>query len=139
MLFVVTGFISLWPLLRYVAVRRIMGRACVLPKESIWIMAALLALLFFYCNTQMHERYSYPAFIFIAAYSFYRKDFLPYILFSYAFFMNMEFVLRWLNLDNYKTAIFNRTLISGIYGVVIAYLWYRLYTSFRGRAKTTEI
>lgn len=139
LLFVVTGFISLWPLLRYVAVRRIMGRACALPKESIWIMAALIALLFFYFNTQMHERYSYPAFIFIAAYSFYRKDFIPYILFSFAFFMNMEFVLHWLKPDNYKTAIFNRTLISGVYGVVIVYLWYRLYTSLRGREKTTEM
>lgn len=127
LLFAMGSFCSLWPLLSYIVRRRIQGKDIDLPKEDVWLMAALIALLFFYFNTQMHERYSYPAFIFIAAYSFYRKDFVPYILFSYLFLANMESILRWIPFDNHGTVLFDRRLIALGYGILITYLYYQLY------------
>jgi Gpi18-like mannosyltransferase len=98
-----------------------------LKKEQVFIMGALIALSFFYFNSQMHERYSLPAFVFIIAYSFYSRDFIPYILLSIASFLNLERVLRWLYLPNYDTLIFHPRFIASIFTILIIYLFVQLY------------
>ena len=98
-----------------------------LKKEQVFIMGALVALSFFYFNSQMHERYSLPAFVFIIAYSFSTRDFIPYILLSVASFLNLEKVLKWLYLPNYDTLIFHPRFIASIFTALIFYLFIKLY------------
>lgn len=138
-LFFISSFFALWPLLSFIYKKRIQHKAISFPKEQVWLIAALITLVFFFFNTQMHDRYSYPAFIFIAAYSFHRKVFLAYILFSFAVVMNLEFVVRWLNLDNYGTVIFDRKLIAPIFAIVIFYLYYQLYKTYFSAQKAERL
>lgn len=133
-LFLLASFITLFPLLKFIYLKEIMKRNIgELPKEAVWISAALITLVFFYFNTQMHERYSHPAFIFIAALFFNNKKYwLIYLMFSYAYFMNLEFVLRWMRLDNYDSSwLFNRKFIALLFGGVIILLWLALFKQFR--------
>jgi len=127
-------FITLFPLIRFIYMKEIMKSDIgELPREVVWISAALITLLFFYCNTQMHERYSHPAFIFIAALFFNNGRYWPiYLLFSFAYLMNLEFVLRALQLDNYDSSwLFNRKLIALIFGGIIISLGISLFRQFR--------
>jgi Gpi18-like mannosyltransferase len=121
LLFFTGSFFVLWPLLKKVG-EKFQGKAIVLTKEEVWIRAALIGILFFFLNTQMHERYSHPAFIFIAAYAFYSNRFLVYVIFSVAYFLNMERVLMFLHLNNYKTVVFNPDLVAFSYLLVIIFL-----------------
>lgn len=98
-----------------------------ISREKIMLMCALVALCFFYFNTQMHERYSHPAFIFITAYSFYTKKYFPYCIFSMAYLLNMEKVLKNFQLNNYDTLLFNPQLVSALFLSVIVYLFIKLY------------
>ena len=48
-----------------------------LEEQKLWIIFILSPLLFFYFNTQMHERYSHPAIILLFAYGLvYKKYFI---------------------------------------------------------------
>lgn len=60
-------------------------------------------------------------------YSFLRKDFFPFILFSIAYFLNMESILKWGRFDNYHTVIFQKYFAGALYAIVIVYLFFRLY------------
>jgi hypothetical protein len=134
LLFAFVSFLALLPLIIFIYHKFILKRkSLVLPKELVWTAAALIAIAFFYFNTQMHERYSHPAFIFlIALFVHNRRMLLPYLLFSFAYFMNMEFVLRVMNLGNYETSfLFNRYLIAGVYGILIVYLLLYLFHLIR--------
>lgn len=127
MLFFTVSFIVLWPLLRNVFLKFKNSNTALLSKEKLWLMCSLVVLSFFYFNTQMHERYCHPAFIFLTAYSFYSRDFIPYVLFSAAYFLNLEGIYRWLELPNYDTLIFSPAFIAGLNGILIMYLMYKLY------------
>ncbi len=140
-LFLSASFLTLFPLIRFVYLKQIMKRTTgELPKETVWSSAALLTLSFFYFNTQMHERYCHPALIFIAALFFNdRKYWLIYLLFSFAYLMNLEFVLRWLELNNYDHSwLFDRTLIASLFGGTIILLWIALFkqSCFAGTGKS---
>lgn len=126
LLFAMAYFFALLPLIRAV-ISNLKAPGAVISKEKLWVMCTLTVLLFFFFNTQMHERYSHPAFIFIIAYAFYCKDFVPYVLFSMAYFLNLERVLKWLQLSNYETLIFDPRFIAGIYLIIIVYLFIKLY------------
>lgn len=107
-----------------------------IAKDRLWLICALVALLFFYCNTQMHERYSHPAFIFITTYAFYSRNFLPYVLFSIGYLLNLEAVNKWLKLDNYGTFIFDGRVGAVLFGACIVLLFVKLY---RKPPKTTNM
>lgn len=129
--FCATSFFALLPLLKNAWHVQFNKNKQVIPlieKNRLSLMIAIVAVCFFYFNTQMHERYVFPAMIFIAAYSFDRKDFLPYILFSVAHFINMEFILRWAKFEQYENVwYFNRVAVAAVFGVVICYLFFRLF------------
>lgn len=130
LLFFASSFIAMWPLLKNVF-RKLAGRAGseIISKERLWLICALVPVLFMYFCTQMHERYCHPAFIFIVAYSFYTGRVVPYILFSVAYFINLEVQMRWLWLeDAYNTAlVFKPQFTASVYGILILYLFVRLY------------
>ena len=95
-------------------------------KKTI-ISCALIPLLFFFFNTQMHERYSHPALMFLAIYAMLYNKPLPFILGSIAYFLNMEKVLQALQTNNYHTLVFSSWFVAGIYLLVIILLFADLY------------
>lgn len=140
MLFFIGSFLAMLPLLR-ILLQRFLNRteeAAQLPKEQIWLSAALVGLLFFFFNTQMHERYSHPAFIFITVYCFSRRRFIPYILFSIAYFVNLELVLAWLDIGSgYNFFIFDHSIVVMLFTATIVYLYVLLIREVRQYKKAT--
>lgn len=84
-------------------------------KFLLIILILLISLVFFYFNTQMHKRYSHPALLFSGAFAFVNGSYLMYVLCSLAYFLNMEKVLKYLQLENYNTFIFDERVISVLY------------------------
>lgn len=126
--YVIALAVVLWPLARH-TLRTLAGRITApLPRETIWLTAALSTLVFFYFNTRMHERYFHPAFIFVAAYAFYNKRYGIYALFSLAAFLNMELVVQWLRLPNYDTFIFAPRFIAALWAGVIGWCFWYLHS-----------
>ncbi len=133
LMFFSASFVLLLPLLIRV-VKNMMNRQQAVPlmsREQLWSYCALVIMLFFFLNTQMHERYIHPALIFVAAYSFYRKDHFPFILLSVAYLLNLEGIMKAVQLEKYSTLIFMPEFQSALYAVVILYLWWRLVRSYR--------
>ena len=95
--------------------------------DRILISGALIPLLFFFFNTQMHERYSHPALIFLAAYALLYNR--PWILGlgSIAYFLNMEAVFRHFKLNNYETVVFAPSFVAFLYLILIGLLFFDLY------------
>lgn len=128
LLFFATSLMALWPLLReWLAAFRGKNMYQPLSAEKIFVGGALVALLFFFVNTQMHERYSHPAFIFLLALALQTNDFKPYLLFSLAYFLNLEGVLQWFNIKNHFALPFSPGLVAGLFLLLIGMLFYRLY------------
>ncbi|MBL7705136.1 MAG: DUF2029 domain-containing protein [Taibaiella sp.] len=126
-LFCTSSFFALLPLLKAI-VAKIKGNTEVFfGLDKLMLSASLIGLSFYFFNTQIHERYSHPVFLFLMCYSFLRKDFFPFILFSIAYFLNLESILRWGRFDNYHTVIFQRYFAGALYAIVIVYLFFRLY------------
>lgn len=125
-LFFASSFLALVPLL-ILLLRTARGQAVVVPRQVIWLTAALVYLLFYFFNTQMHERYCHPALIFLAAYAFFTRDYWPFIFFSIAYFLTLERTVAILKLPNYDTLIFNNRFLGAINALVIGYSFIRLY------------
>ena len=126
-LFFLTSFVALFQLLKNLALKLAGKPVNGIEKHKLLLICALLYLLFFYFNTQMHERYSHPAFLFIIAYAFYKRKFLIYTLFSLVYFLSLERVMQWLSLKNYNIAIFDTRVLALVYGFIIVYMFYLLY------------
>jgi len=96
--------------------------------DTVVLAATLLGLLFFYCNTEMHERYVHPAVIMGLAVTLYFRQYLLYCLLSVAYFANLEKNLHYLGLHNYETVFFNHIFIAALWSIVLAFfaiLYYR--------------
>lgn len=128
LMFFGASFILLLPLVVRL-VKNMMKREDARPlmsREQLWLYCALVIMLFFFLNTQMHERYVHPALIFVAAYSFYRRDYFPFVVLSVVYLLNLEGIMQAAQLDKYSTLIFMPEFQAGLYAVVIIYLWWRL-------------
>ena len=131
-MFFTASFIALLPMIIN-SIRRIKYPALeklVLKREHLWLASALVVMLFYFLNTQMHERYIHPAFIFIIAYAFNTGNLFAYVLFSIAYFLNLEKELQYLKLDNYETLFFSDIFIAALYFVVIVYLEIKLLRAY---------
>ncbi len=95
--------------------------------EKTLLSASLIPLIFFFFNTQMHERYSHPAFIFLVSYAILYKKFIPYFTGSLAHFLSLEYIHRHYNLGVYDLFFFKTTFIACLYLFTIAYLFYQLF------------
>lgn len=98
--------------------------------ELVFLTGGLITLVFFYFNTQMHERYSHSAIILFFFYGIKSKRYLLFILSSFAITMNMESVLKVWKIDNYGTLIFDQDFIAGIFLIIILVSIFRLYKSY---------
>lgn len=127
LMFSVSMVFTIAPLVRTILQRLWNKTASLPPKEVIWIMGCLSALCFYYFNTEMHERYSHLTLLFMTAYAFYTRDYLPYIVYSIIYFLVLERGMQWMGLNNYETLIFLPTFKSVVFGLLIIYLFVKLY------------
>jgi len=127
MLFYVTSAIALFPLIKDVFQMIFYKQNKEISLKRLLLTGALLPLLFFFLNTQMHERYSHPAIIFLAGYALIYKRYFPYILGSIAYFLNLEGVLQYMQLKSFIPALFHPSLIAILFFVCIQTLFFDLY------------
>jgi hypothetical protein len=127
LMFYVTSFFALFPLFRSVISQLFCKEKQHITIDKMLIIASLIPMLFFFFNTQMHERYIHPAILFLAVYALMSKRYFPYIFGSIAYFLNLEGVLRYMQLKNYETAIFHPAIIAFLFFVCMVYLFFQLY------------
>ena len=92
--------------------------------KNIFLSATLLPFLFFYFNTQMHERYVHTALIFSTGLAFLYGAWGQWILLSIAYALSLESICKILKLENYNTVIFQPNFISILYAINLAILFY---------------
>lgn len=95
--------------------------------REVFICGALISLIFFFFNTEMHERYSHPALIFLALYSVYTGRYLVYVITSLAYIINLESVIHFFKLGSYQGFIFNPRFVAVIYFIAILLLYIDMY------------
>lgn len=118
LLFFIISSVALFPLI-IKTIRVLISKK--IPKkyqELVFLTSGIITLIFFFFNTQMHERYSHPALIFLFFYGLYKSNFTLYILTSIAYFLNMEKVLRNYNWA-YHTFIFENKTIACLFLSII--------------------
>lgn len=87
-------------------------------KELVFLAMTLVAIAFFFFNTQMHERYSHPALILSFFYGYYRKNYLLYLLISIGYFLNLELSMKAFDW-NYKTWYFEPVNIALLFATCL--------------------
>ncbi|HQO32701.1 MAG TPA: hypothetical protein PK534_10890, partial [Chitinophagales bacterium] len=100
------------------------------PVEKIMLVTALICMNFYFFNTQMHERYVHPVMLPLAAFAFLTGRYIPFVLVSVAYFLNMERICWYLHLhqETYlNSVIFKPRPIAGIYLIAILMMYYDLF------------
>jgi Gpi18-like mannosyltransferase len=98
-----------------------------LQHEKIFIISALIPLLFCYLNTEMHERYLHPSLIFLVTYSIISNKFWATGIICLGYLINLEHAIQFLHLKSYGTVIFNRTFLALLYLMGILLLFKDLF------------
>lgn len=129
--FMLFSVIAILPVLFY-AIRNIADKSFFKLNKDSWALillaCAILPLISAFFNTRMHERYWHASIIFFAAYSFLSRSYWLYVLVSVAYFLNIESVFHFINLQNYKVLIFHPQFIASLFGVAIIASLYKLYS-----------
>lgn len=125
-LFLFTSFLTLFNPLVCIIRKFIFGKAIRLSFDELLLIGSLIPLLFFFFNTQMHERYTHPAFIFITVFSLLNKKYLLLIIPSIAYFLNLEDVLQAFHTHNYATLVYAPGFIAILYLLTIVMLFVEL-------------
>ncbi len=118
------------------------ARGAELPADElarVLLSCGLIPLVFSYFNTQMHERYWHAALLLLAGYGFLRRAYGPYVLVSVAYFLNLEAVLRFLQLRNYKVLVFQPWFVAVLFGLAIGLSLWQLYRLTPWRAEWLRI
>lgn len=102
------------------------------------LTSGCIPLLFTFFNTQMHERYWHAAVLFLAAYGFVRRDYLPYVLVSVAYFLHLERALQYLKLMNYGILVFQPKFIASLFASLIVLVVLKIYRLAFWRANLTS-
>lgn len=127
LLFCTSSFFALLPLLKEVYLSLKTRKPLYIPTEKTLLICALIPVLFFYFNTQMHERYSHPALVFLITYGILQKKALLPVIASVAYFLNLEAELKFLALPKYSTLIFDTRFISVLWLITMLGLYLELY------------
>jgi hypothetical protein len=107
---------------------RARASASLAPDRALVLLSCgIIPLLFCFFNTQMHERYWHASLLFLAAYGFLRRDYLPYGLVSVAYLLNLEAVQQHLQLQRYSVALFDPLLIAGLFALAIVLILVKIY------------
>ena len=99
----------------------------IVSLNEILLIGALIPLIFFFFNTQMHERYSHPALIFITTYYLLNNKKIVLIISTFAYFQNLEGASHLLSFNNCHTLIFTPWFIATLYLITIILLLFELF------------
>jgi Gpi18-like mannosyltransferase len=135
LMFFSASLIVLLPFLLRVIKRIKNPKTVAITREQLWLTSALISMLFYFLNTQMHERYVHPAFVFILAYAISKKDFIPLVLFSIAYLLNLEAMLGALHLRDNNTFLLNDVFIAILYVIEIVYLSVKLFLLYKWKPR----
>ncbi|MBC6610576.1 hypothetical protein H8B15_06565 [Hymenobacter sp. BT507] len=128
-LFMLCSAIALLPLLLLclMAFRQKRQQYVVREQALVLISCATIPLLFTYLNTQMHERYWHAAVLFLGGYGFLTGRYQLLILVSVAYTIQLEAILRFLELKNYGTLLFNAWLNATMFTVSVVWAIAEIY------------
>jgi Gpi18-like mannosyltransferase len=125
-LFIGSTTLVLFPLLIQ-SLKRLLGKQQSKTElRTILLSSSLIAVLFFYFNTQMHERYIHTALIFSTALAFLYRFWGQWICISLAYTLSLESICKILKLENYNTLIFQPKFISFLFSIgliILVYHW----------------
>ena len=137
LLFALSSFIILLPLLiRLLKKEKIAQKLAAGFISLVFLINGLISLVFFFFNTQMHERYLQPTILFFWISLILKPSKLLAVIYgltSVAFVLNLERVIKYFNLGIYDTILFSSrisalmflvALILGLYYVIKNYLLY---------------
>ena len=97
-----------------------------LNLEALLMIHCLISFVFFYFNTQMHERYIHPAIVSSVILAVRYKHWLQWLFFAFIYFISLESILQFLGLHIYHISLFHPTVIAILYGILGSY-WLYLY------------
>lgn len=127
LLFCTLSFFAFIPFFKHIYRCLVERHYVAIAIDKALLLFALVLLLFFYFNTEMHERYSHPAIVFILIYGVRtRRPILP-ILATLAYFFNLEKAFYGLKLASHPVFVFNPVFISLIWLTVIVGLFLNVY------------
>lgn len=126
-LFFIMSFFALLPLF-IVNLKTILQKTSDEINNRLVILSfGIIPLIFFFFCTQMHERYSHPAIIFIVLYSIISRKWYLGFLVSLAYLLNLDGVLKSLPFQNYGVFLFNFRFIALLFLIVIIHLFKEIY------------
>lgn len=127
LLFCASSLLALWPLLKNLWIFWRKDIVVPVSVEKTLLIFSVIPFLFFYFNTEMHERYAHPGLLFLMGYGIRTGRFFLPLLASWAYFFNLEAVMRVLGFQSYETLLFHPVLISVLWLVTIIGLLLQLY------------
>jgi Gpi18-like mannosyltransferase len=130
LMFCCASFFALLPLFISTVSSIFFKKVIELPLSSLFAAFALISLVFFFFNTQMHDRYTHPALIFIALFAFSERKYLLFGIMCLAYLTSLEADVHIFGLPNYGIVFFDPYFIASLYTVLIAFLFYYLYKPF---------
>ena len=104
LMFTTAYAIVLFPMMRQ-TYQLIRGQRAQFDTALVLMTFALTPVVFYFFNTQMHERYAHPCVLFLAAYALVRGDFVPYVVASVANFWVLEKGVFLMRLDRWYQLI----------------------------------
>ncbi len=129
LMFMIASFFALLPLVLNIIIR---GKHFLLKTnyELVLRTSLMVAIIFFFFNTQMHERYSHPIMLLAGILCLLERKYMVCILLSIAYVLNMEAILRALHLSNYGTLIFSPIFVGCLYALALLLLFIQQYRKY---------
>jgi Gpi18-like mannosyltransferase len=123
-LFFLSSMVILWPLIKsIIKLNKVQVNAALNP-ESILLMHCLISFVFFYFNTQMHERYIHPAIVSSVLLAVIYMKWWQWLFFGLIYFFSLESILQFLGLHIYHTGVFHPKVIAVLYAILGLYWSY---------------
>lgn len=137
LLFFASSSCALFPLIRSVYSTLFTQKKQKETIDTLLLVGALIPLLFFFFNTQMHERYSHPALLFVMIYSIRNKQIVLPILISIAYLLNLLMAEHFEKLSAENWFIGTRKISAILYFFCIIILYFRLYITSYFKFRTS--
>lgn len=134
-LFCLSSALAMLPVLRDVFYTFRRKENALQNRSRLWLSASIVCLSFFFFNAEMHERYCHPVIVFLTAYAFYERKYILYILFSIAYFLNLEFVLSEAHYPHPHYDWYTPQNIAWLFAVILMLMFIKLYTIKNDRGK----
>ena len=132
LLFLIASTIVLLPMLFRMARLRLSNVSITTDTQKLLMLTGgLIALCFFYFNTQMHERYATGIVIYFFFYGIFSKNYTLYILASISYFLTLDKCFPdYLPIVHYKI-IFASKVIAIWYTITLAYAFYEFFRQYK--------